>query len=457
MASVDGIKNFQCSVCDTVGNWKNVDEFRHKAHGMSLCMTCGFITYPEIQMATEDLTNFYRDDYREAPNVNNLFAGERKLHYHAEFLSSLFETWKEEKRTSPDVIEIGAAFGMFLKWFKQTVPGVNLYGTELTKTFRRNAWWLYGIRLDEQPDWGKKYDLIASYKVAEHIPNIDKELRKYALGLKPNGHLYISVPTWFRGMTNFGLAGFSLEYYYHKNHINVWTRKLFEEVLRKAGLKPTKYNDTFYDDTYLCIRDDSVMSLPAHKDDPKERLEQLRKIKEASVSFDTLDFDKAIELWPFFPDAHINRYEKVRGKLHKSGFEFIKTRYLDKAIAECPNSNLVHNFVADLYLRYEQFDPCVAVLAKALDLKPNEPQSLSMLGHCYRQMAKRAEREGDLNKMVKLLHESRQVMSFLEKTSKQCSPDAMSWIMQDNAMIPAPFENQEMNNDTQQVPIGKEA
>lgn len=433
-----GNENFRCTVCDTVGKWKSVDEFRYKASGMCMCESCGFVTYPAIQQNSKDLTEFYREEYREAPSVNNMFSGERKLHYHAEFLSTLFNEWKEKDFKNPKVLEIGAAFGMFLSWVKQVLPGAEVAGTELTTSFRRNAWWMFGIRLDEMPDLSKKYDLICSYKVAEHIPEIDKELRKYALALTEKGQLYISVPTWFGSMCNFGLGGFSLEYYYHKNHINVWSRALFEECLRKAGLRVVKFNDTHYDDTYLCVRDDSVMALPAHKDSPEKRLEQLKHIHEAAKAFDLHDFDYAISLWSDFPDAHINRYEKSRGKLHKLGWEHIKKEYLDRALRECPTSAYVLNFVGDLHMRYEKFEEALKVFEKNLEHKPNDPQALIAVGHCYRQMAAKSKSAGE---ELHWLNEAREVMNYLQKTSKQLNFDAITWMMQDNSKIPAPFES----------------
>ena len=431
------IENFRCSVCDTVGKWKNVDEFRYKPSEMFMCEICAFITYPTIQQKSEDLTEFYRAEYREAPSVNNLFSGERKLHYHAEFLTETLEALKGKK---PKVLEIGSAFGMFLRWVRQAVPDAEVFGTELTLSFRRNAWWLYQIRLDETPDWGKKYDLICSYKVAEHIPNIDKELRQYALSLTENGKLYISVPTWFGSMTNFGVSGFSLEYYYHKNHINVWSKNLFEECLRKSGLKIIKHNDTFYDDTYLCVRDDSVMSLPKLKDDPELRLVELDKIKKASSLYDLGEYEQSLSFWPDFPDAHINKYERARGKIHSQGFTEIKDKYLDPALKLCPKSSALLNFISDIYMRYEKFDEALKYLEKSVSFKPNDPSALTAIGHCYRQMSAKTS---DPKMKVKFSEEARAVMIYLEKTSKQCSPDAFTWMMQDNAQMPMPFETKE--------------
>lgn len=411
---------------------------------MCLCMKCGFVTYPEMQQKAEDVTEFYREEYREAPSVNNLFSGERKLHYHGAFLQSVFEEWKKENKENPRVLEIGSAFGMFLQWFKTVVPGAEAYGTELTLSFRRNAWWLYGLRLDEKPDFSKKYDLIISYKVAEHIPNIDKELKQYAEALKDGGRLYISVPTWFGTLCNFGLGGFNLEYYYHKNHINVWSRNLFEQLLAKSGLKVIKFNDTYYDDTYLCERDDRLINESKYYDDPEKRLEQIATIFKAAKLFDVGEYEQARDLYKNFPDAHMNAFEKNRGKFHKEGFENIKINYLDRALQECPTSSFILNFVADLHMRYEKYPEALKYLEKYLENKPNDPQGLIAVGHCYRQLSIKAKEEKD---KVHYRKEAREVMKFLQSVSKQTSFDAITWQMADNAELVAPFETNQKNED----------
>lgn len=429
--------DFACVVCGTKGNWKNVDEFRFKASGMNLCMTCGFVTYPKICMKTDDLTNHYRHDYREAPTVNNLFSGERKLHYHGQFLAPLFEEWKAKGKKKPKIVEIGAAFGMAMKWFNNFVPDAELYGTELTLSFRREAYWMYGFNLTEQPDFTKKYDLIMSYKVAEHIPGVDKDLRQYAEALTEDGLLYISVPTWFTELTNFGFNGFDLETYYDTNHVNVWSRNLFEQLLKKSGLKVVRDNHTFYGNTYLCVRDDSLMQEALTFDDPQKRLDDLKKVFEVGKLAMQGRFEEALTIWPNYPEAHINRYEMARSKLHQLGYEQIQKQFLDHAIACCPNSAHVANFAADLSLRYEKFDKAVTYFQKSLDMKPNDPQTLTGLGHCFIQMSEKAP---DLSDKLKLKQEARQVFAFLDKTSKQCSNDAITWIMQINAGLPMPTE-----------------
>jgi hypothetical protein len=112
----------RCIICDSVGLWKNVDQYRQKAHGMAMCTQCGFITYPEIVSDHAKMVEYYREEYREPPTYQNLLTGERKLHYHDAFLAPLFEEWRKTGKTSPKICEVGAAFGLALTWFRKQFP-----------------------------------------------------------------------------------------------------------------------------------------------------------------------------------------------------------------------------------------------------------------------------------------------------------------------------------------------
>jgi SAM-dependent methyltransferase len=427
----------RCPICSTEGgNWENVDEFRHKPEGMSLCNVCGFVTYPDRVKKGEELKEFYREEYRDVPTVQNIYSGQRKLHYHGNFLRPLFDRWKLEKK-KPVVGEIGSAFGMFLDWFRKIYPGAQVFGTELTLSYRRVAKHFYGLDLAEDFDTSRKYDLICSYKVAEHMPDFDRELVKYREALAPGGHLYISVPCWFDIMHNFGAGGFSIEYYYHPNHINVWTRRVFEGLLARAGFEIVQQDHSMYDDTYLCkVNLEKQKEEPVYED-PKMVREALTRIKQASLAFDSSEFDRAVELWPNFPDAHVGRYETLRAKLHKAGWEAIQKDVIDRALEACPGNPALFVLAADLAMRYGKWQLAMDYLGKELELRPNDPQGLTLLGTCFRQMADATDDPAD---KVRFRTEARDVMKYLKTTSQQCQPEAITWELNDCAAIPLPSE-----------------
>ena len=432
------ISTISCLICGE-SKWANVDEYRLKPDGMCMCEKCGFVTYPAIIAKSEELKEYYRKEYRPGPSVANVFTGQRKLHYHANFLNDLLLEWKK-KHIKPVVFEVGAAFGMFLKWISDNVKDAKVYGSELTLSFRRVAFHEYNIPLAEEFDDTKKYDLIASYKVAEHMAHADKEIRRYAEALKSDGHVYISVPIWFESMSNFGADGFTLDYYYDKNHVNVWTRKNFETLLKKCGLEIVKEDHVYYDSTYLCKRNDEMMKVEPVYDEPTRILDCLSRIKKSSIAFDSGKFSEAVSIFATYPDAHIGSYEHARKQWHEKGFEAIEKEVMAPALAACPNSQKITYFCADLCMRYEQLDKALEYLNKCIVQKPGCASSLNALAHCYRGMAQKTK---DKAQKEQLLIQARDIGRHVNQISLQHSTESISWIFADEAKIPMPGETGE--------------
>lgn len=433
-------------------NWESVEVYRHlcdekdfdkmvpenKRAGMMINLDSGFISYPE-RVDKQALGEYYETEYRQPPSINNIYAGERKLHFHGAFLDDVFKRWKKEGKTDPVFCEIGAAFGMVLNWFKQQWPEADVTGTELTKSFIRNAYHEFGFELKKDIDTTKKHDLIMSYKVEEHIPDPIEHLKKLKSCLKDDGYLYVSVPTWLGTLNNFGKGGFDLDYYYHPDHINVWTRKLFETALKMAGFKIIKFNDTIYDDTYLCKIDKDFKEgeYKPELEDANEIKKRLASAKEAAVAFLQNDCQKAIASYPDFPIAWQRFYELKRQDYHQKGFEFIKEGFIDRARKACPSSPEIGFLEADIYFRYEKFGPCIEACQRVLEMKPNYIAALDLMSQCHRLLS---EREKDEKKKVEFRTTARDIMRHLYSVSQQSRGMAVNWMYEDNANIPCPWE-----------------
>jgi len=422
----------RCIICDK-DDWKNVDHFRIKAQGMSLCNQCGFVSYPDKYKTKKEIKEYYLKDYRSPPQVGNLYTGQRKLHYHNVFLKPLFSTWKKENKTDLVIGEVGSAYGMFLNWVKGIFPKADVNGSEWTLSYRRNAFHEYGIKLDTELDLkNKQYDLICSYKVAEHQMDADKELRAYVEALKPGGHIYVSVPTWFNEMGNFGLGGFDIEYYYHPDHINVWTQKLFETLLKKVGLEVVQFNNEMYNETYLCVRNDDLMKETPDYENPVEIESYLKSIHDASMLYQEQKFKEALDVWPNFPISWITFYEMTRKQNHDLGYEKIIAEIIEPFKKACPNSYQVYNLAGDISMRYNKWKEAIEYLNKALDMRPECPIVLTMLSQTYRCWVNTVQNKDD---KLNLLKEARGVMRHLKKVSQQHYGEAINWIYQDNAKL----------------------
>lgn len=435
--------NMRCCICESTDKWKCVDEYRVIAKGMHICMGCGFVSYPSLYKTEKEIIEFYRQDYRRKPSIGNLYTGNRKLLFHDIFLRPVFDEWKKKGIEAPVIGEVGSAYGLFLNWIRATFfPKAELHGTELTTGFKRVAFHEYGLNLKDDLDPNVKYDMICSYKVAEHQMDVDKKLLQYKNMLKEDGLLYISVPTWFDRLTNFGMDGtIDLEYYYDPSHINVWTRKLFESLLKKVGLEVIKYNDTLYGDTYLCKRNDELMLEARAVETPSKVIEMMAKIKKAYEHFSKHEYKEAIEAWPRFPLGWANYYENNRALFHKNGnpnFEDIFNHFCKPFLELCPTEVDAYRFAADLNMRYDRYPHAIEYLQKALSMRDNTPVLLSMLSHCFYQLALKEQNQAKKNDLILT---ARNIQKHIAKIDLQSVPEAINWIYAYSAELPTPFEN----------------
>jgi SAM-dependent methyltransferase len=395
------------------------------------------VTHLDNVKPKEEMKDYYEEDYRPPPTSANHFTGQRKLHYHQAFLKPLFKKWKEQDKTSPKVFESGAAFGMFLKFVKEVCPDADVSGTEWTKSFRRIAYHQFKIPLYLEPPEGKKYDLIASYKVAEHQVDADKELRKLVEMLEPGGHFYISVPTWFGSMYNFGMSGFDLDYYYHKDHINVWSEKLFRTLLKKVGLEIVDYNGVIYDSTFLCVRNDELMKEAPEYENPDEILKKMADIKASFEHFKKGETKEAIEAYANYPTAWMAHYEKNRNTLDKLGIQELYKQQIALGLEACPSSADLMIHAGQVLARYEEYEMALQHFDKALEMRPNAAGVLIERGQTLFVLAHQVGKEED---KVKLLQEARGTFYYAAAQSDQSKFNCLDWIYKIESMLPIPEE-----------------
>lgn len=433
----------RCVICDS-NNWTNIDEFRLKPSGMAICNVCSMVSYPSKWKTEEEIKEHYRKDYRPCPTSSNLFTGQRKLHFHNAFLSPLFEEWKSKGLKEPEVYEIGAAYGMALAWLKDSYPGAKVGGTELTISYRRNAYYEYGIELSEDFDDTKQYDLIMSYKVAEHQLDIDKMLTKYRSCLKDDGYMYISVPIWFGQLNNFGMPGFDLEYYYDPNHINVWSRKLFESLLKKVGFEIVRVDHIIYDSTYLVKKCELKALTKDDFEDYNDILNKLKTIKLAYIAFTENRFNDAILLYKDYPQAHISYFEMERKNAAKRGWSYVLENHINKMLKDCSTCAEIYVSACDISMRFKQFEEAIKYAELSLKYKPGSPVSLSQLINIMREIAINSE---DLNKRYHYFSQARQISKHLKESSLQNMKEAVDYIYLFNSKLPLPSELKHNNNN----------
>lgn len=427
------VKDFKCAVCESVGNWKNIDaDCRVKPEGTHMCLTCGFVSYPERFKTEDQIKEYYRTEYRGMPQVDNIKSGERKLQYHEFFLTPLLKEWESHGVDKPVVGEVGAAMGMFLNWLKKKVPGAEVHGCELTTTFRKVAFFEYGIRLEEDFDFSRQYDLIASYHVLEHQMEPDVKLKQYRDCLKDHGVMYLSVPIWGQALHCDAVAGFDLEYYWHPDHFNAWTEQHLEWLFKKAGLKVIFKNDNVYGNTYILQKtDEPAGDMPAWN--PDKCLEFAKLSKQVWLLIQEHKSAEAIALYQNCVTAWIHNYEFKRAEFDKNR-EQIDT-YLENMRKACPNSADAWIFSADVVSRYERYPEALKFYNLALNRKPNSAMIIMGISTCYRNMA---IKEKDPKLKAAYLKMSLDALQFVRSISLDMTEKAISWMFHDMSYLEIP-------------------
>ena len=414
----------RCCNCQS-DNWQNVDSYRIKPSGMSICKECGFVSYPDRWKSEEDMKKFYAHDYRKLPTVGNLYTGQRKASYHEEFLREFIIEWQKKEKFT--VCDIGAAHGMFLAWIRSMFPNGDINGTEWDIGYKRNAREEYDIRLTDEIDTTKKYDLISLYNVAEHMQDVDVKLKEYRELLNDDGMLYIAVPQWFGNFHNAGPANCDLEYSYHPDHINVWTREIFESILKRCCFDIVKSNFTMYNPCYMCKKSPVIEEIVPFKHDYTEIKTRMVQTKKAFDAFAVRDYETCIKEYPATPLAYKGHYEGNRKAFHDLGITEMEG-FMKSAMAACPESTEIVAMCADIYQRYELYERSIEFWSVALKMRPNCPQFLGNLAQCMRGIYRKT---GD----QKYLIEARDISRHIGRVSQENLPEMITWIYNDNSKI----------------------
>lgn len=395
---------------------------------MCICQTCAFVSYPSKYKSEEEIKEYYRKEYRGAPQVESLYTGERKLHYHHYFLSPLMDEWKKLGITKPVVGEIGSAFGMFLDWFKNQVPGAEIYGTELTTSMRKVAKYEYGITLTEDFDYTKKYDLIASYHVLEHQLDPDINLKKYRDCLSDSGLLYLAAPIWFRDLDNSSAGGFEIEEYWHPNHINSWSEDHLEYIIAKAGLAIVMKDTAIYGNTYLLKKTDAAPVMPTFN--VEKNIDYMRRALKCWEHIKQNETALALEIMPNCPTAWVHHYEFNRAKFDKD--KVALDELMKMAEAACPTTANIFILLGDLRSRYEKYDEALDYFNRGLKYKPNNPTIIMGISNCYRLKAKK---EKDPIRKAEYVKASMDALQFIRQSSMEFKNKAISWLFHDATML----------------------
>lgn len=295
-----------CYICN--GNdWHSLKEL-HKEKELQVCKICGCVCFKIEEGEEAKNLEYYKYQYRPAPNHGNLITTTHKQNYIQSFLKEYLEGKKELV-----IGDVGCATGYLVAFFRKL--GHKATGCEYTLTYRRFAEHFYGIPITEELKDNIKYDFISIYHVLEHMIEPDKKLEKYRNLLKDEGHILISTPKWYDTLEEAsGPAITSFENLWHKNHINVFTIKNLKTLFKKIGFEIVKEDQFTYGQTYLIKKAEPQKITIEDYEVPQEKIDLTHKAYKAIELFIKQDFKGAVELWPKMPDAWVSLIMNTYGK-----------------------------------------------------------------------------------------------------------------------------------------------
>lgn len=383
---------FDCPICD-VEDWGYFDTYRDQKYwydrdflvknepvGFKICKNCSFVTYDYIGL--DRLKERY-DRARITFDPSTIITCNRKNLYHELFFSDFF---KGQDISHYMVLDVGAAQGAMLDWFgkEYNIPRENLYGTEFSKAFMTFGKHEYGLNMYQDlcdDITSRQYDLISYYHVLEHVQWPYDELVKIKKLLKPGGYLYISIPTWFNWLQESSLEPVStMEYYYHLNHVNVFTNNSFMNLLKKANLKVLKVDQVIYGYTVMCQVDESIKLDKIEVDDIDDIKRQFEAQTKALSLFKEKKYEDALKVYPRFPEAYIAL--SINQKNLKA-FESQK-EWIEKGLQEMPDNVTLKEQLANIHFQFDENRPnkqkfysnnirrSEELLLECVKLKPND-------------------------------------------------------------------------------------
>lgn len=303
----------KCFNCEQT-NWHLFDRayMGWPERDMGVCKECGTIAYQVEPEEEAKVREYYRHNYRGTIGPNNLLTTSRKLNYVKNFIGD----WLSEREKSGKKLIIGDAgcsTGYIVDWFRRR--GHKATGSEWTPSMRRFAEHFYGIPVTEELTPTHKYDLIVMYHTFEHFIEPQKKLERYMGMLADDGYLMISVPEWMDLLDETGSGKVTtFKEFFHKDHINVFSKNSLKRLFNKADLFITKEDHLIYGQTYLLRKRKeneppiTFDNEPWEKmvDDIKKQKEALDCYQKATHQSQEIMYREAIKIWPRFPDAYFD-------------------------------------------------------------------------------------------------------------------------------------------------------
>lgn len=397
-----------CYICGEK-NWLERKDLNPEST-VGICKNCGNVAHLLADDQEAKIKDFYRYHYRGAPGVNNILTTTTKLNMIKLFLMDYLKDKKELK-----VADIGSATGYLLDFFRRN--GHKVTGTELTPSFRRFSEHYYGIPLTEELTTKHRYDLITYYHTLEHLVNPYEKLKAHSELLAENGCIMVSVPEWFSTLENLAALGkFTIDNYFHKNHINCFSRISMHNLIKRCGLKIVKEDYITYGQTYLLERTSKKQEIV--KEDYKKINEKIDLIKKTIGLFGKGKVKDAIDLYPDFPDAHLQLvFDSYRKDPER------QKHCLDEVLKKFPNNKKLMLGYASWLYQNQEYEQALEEYKKIINISPKD-DILIYMGYCAERLGQYPQAMQYFNSAINMNPQKwTECMSWICK----CASSLKSW------------------------------
>ncbi len=248
-----------CPICQKNGShivaWATDHLVSKNKFPLDQCPHCGFLRTGN-KPSKDELGQYYQSEAYTPHNSYKKTALNRIYTIIRQFM--FYKKHKLiKKNTLPNkslrVLDIGCATGEFANYMKN--KGCSVYGIEQSKEGRKYALEHFKIKscafLEELPPNEKEFNVITSWHVLEHIPNLEEHLKQIFSSLTKEGQLFLALPN---------PRSFDAEYYGENwaaldvpRHLWHFTAQDIQELARRHQFLLKKIYPLFWDAYYIAL------------------------------------------------------------------------------------------------------------------------------------------------------------------------------------------------------------
>lgn len=280
-----------------------------------ICNCCGFIqVFP--RMTSFEKEKLYKEGEfsttaRKSKKLSDekIKASERTSYKYFSILENYFKEGLYVREKS--CLEVGCGSGSFLRYMK--VAGWSVEGIEPDKVFSEKGKIIYDVKIHnifiENFKTNKRYDLISSFHVIEHVSDPNTFLNLIYNLLNDDGVLYLECPS-----IDF-MYGESLDFFFWDVHVNTFSNKTLSAFLMKNGFEVLQMfeNNSFTNVIARKVKEKKTKYIESF--DEVERIKSLLKSREQQLSV---------------KKNHFYRFKKVVKKIIKKSLRFKKNIFIER-------------------------------------------------------------------------------------------------------------------------------